>query len=710
LLGEEDVSINEGIAIQRLYRTGRADVGILLALLFCCQQARPQIAQNPQTHEASPAQLAPYTPEAPQTTPSQPKDLTGASIEDLMNMEVTSASRKEQKLSQVAAAIFVIAQEDIRSSGALNIPDLLRMVPGLDVAQINANTWAISARGFNLQFANKLLVLIDGRAVYTPLTGGVNWDTLDVPLEDIERIEVIRGPGGTVWGANAVNGVINIITKKAADTQSGLVTGGSGTQAKEFGTLQYGGKIKDDTSYRVFAKYLNDGEFPDLNGQSADDGWHLLHAGFRADTSLSKKDSLTTEGDIYTGEEGSTVVHSVLSPPENITEQRIASLSGGNILARWNHIFSSRCDTTLQFYFDRYTRDGPQSSEVRNTFDFDFQNHIVLGTRQDLIWGAGYRHTGDQTVGTIDEAFSPANADGGLFNLFLQDQIALRPNRVYLYVGTKVENSYFSGFDLQPSVRIAWTPTTRRTIWAAISRASRTPTRRDVGIDAALAALPGPAEIAVLGNANFKAEHVIAYEVGYRVQPSDRISLDVTAFINDYHGLESAEMLPSFFDPSSVPPVLVHPESFGNKMYGTTEGVEASVKWKVTNHWTLSPGYSFLEMHLHTESNSLDTTSVADAQGSNPGHQAQLRSHVELSNSLAWDTNAYFVGRLPAQFVPSYTRLDSQLTWRLAERVQLSVTGQNLLRDHHVEFNDQFQSVNSSQVKRSVYAKITRQF
>ncbi len=627
-----------------------------------------------------------------------------------MDMEVTSASKKEQKLSQVAAAIFVITQEDIRSSGALNIPDLLRMVPGLDVAQINASTWAISARGFNLQFANKLLVLIDGRAVYTPLTGGVNWDTQDVPLEDIDRIEVIRGPGGTVWGANAVNGVINIITKKAADTQGGLVTGGGGTQAKEFGTLQYGGKIKDDTNYRVFAKYVNDGPFPDLNGQGADDGWHLLHAGYRVDTSLSKKDSLTTQGDIYTGEEGATIVHTVLSPPENIIVQRLAELSGGNVLGRWDHIFSSRCDTTLQFYFDRYSRDGPNAREVRNTFDFDFQNHIVLGTRQDLIWGAGYRHTGDQTVGTIDEAFNPANDDGDLYNVFLQDQIALRRNRAYLYVGTKLENSYLGGFDLQPSIRITWTPSARRTFWAAISRASRTPTRRDVAIDAALAALPGPAEVALLGNSNFKSEHVLAYEAGYRVQPTGRISLDLTAFINDYHGLESAEMLPSFLDRNSVPPVLILPESFGNKMYGTTEGVEASVKWKATNRWTLSPGYTFLEMHLHTEASSLDTTSVADAQGTNPGHQAQLRSHVDLSSKLAWDTNAYFAGALPAQFVPSYTRLDSQLTWRLAEGVQLSITGQNLLRDHHVEFNDQFQSVNSSQVKRSAYAKITWHF
>jgi len=627
-----------------------------------------------------------------------------------MNIQVTSASKKEQKLSEVASAIFVITQEDIRRSGATNIPDLLRMVPGLDVAQINASTWAISARGFNLQFANKLLVLIDGRAVYTPFFGGVNWDTVDVPLEDIERIEVIRGPGGTVWGANAVNGVINIITKKAPETPGALVTGGGGTESQEFGTVQYGGKIKQNTDYRVFAKYFNNNHFPDPNGQNGQDGWHLLHGGFRADTKLSTKDSLTTQGDLYTGISGAIITHSTFTPPNNSNVERITNLSGRNILSRWNHVFSNRSDTTLQFYFDNYERNGPESNEHRNTVDIDFQSHNLLGARQDIIWGAGYRHTADQTQGTVDEAFIPAGTAKQLFNLFVQDQITLMPDRISVYVGTKLENSYFTGFDLEPSVRLAWTPSSRRTFWAAISRASRTPTRRDTGLDAVLAALPGPAEVVLLGNPNMKSEHVIAYEAGYRAEPSERVSYDLTAFINTYTSLESAELLTSFFDPNSVPPLLVYPEQLGNKLHGTTEGIEASATWKVTNRWALSPGYSFLEMHLHTDSSSLDTTSVSDAQGSNPGHQAQLRSHVELLRGFAWDANAYFVGRLPAQSVASYTRLDSQLTWRFRERIEFSVVGQNLLTDHHLEFNDQFQSVNSSQVKRSAYAKFSWTF
>jgi iron complex outermembrane receptor protein len=648
--------------------------------------------------------------QAPSAAQSPAGDLTQVSIENLMNVEVTSVSKKEQKLSQVAAAVYVITQEDIRHSGATNIPDLLRMVPGLDVAQINANTWAISSRGFNSEFANKLLVLIDGRTVYTPLFGGANWDTFDVPLEDIDRIEVIRGPGGTIWGANAVNGVINVITKKTEDTLGGLVTTGGGTAAQEFGTVQYGGKIQQDTSYRIFARYLNGDHFPDLNGTNGEDGWHLLHGGFREDTRLSAKDSLTTQGDLYAGSEGSTIVHTILNPPENVEVQRLTPLSGGNVLGKWNHIFSDRADMTVQIYFDRYTRSGPEVRETRNTYDFEFQNHLVWGNRQDVIWGFGYRHSADQTLGTIDEAFAPADWDGDLFSAFVQDQITVRPDRVFLSIGTKLENSYFTGFDLQPSIRVAWTPNKRHTFWASISRAARTPARRDEGVQAALAAFPGPTEVLLEGNANFEAEHVVAYELGYRAQPSPRLSLGATAFINTYTDLESIEPLPPFTNTNFNPPVMVVPMQLSNKMNGTTYGLEVYGKWKVNRVWTVSPGYSFLHMDLRLDPSSLDTVSVADGEGSNPANQAQLRSHVELFHGLSWDANGYFVGRLANQGVPSYTRVDTQLAWKVSERVTLSAVGQNLLQDHHLEFNDFLQVVNSALIKRSAYAKLTWRF
>lgn len=646
---------------------------------------------------------------SPASAQEKATDLTERSIEDLMKIEVTSVSKKEQKLSQVAAAVFVITQEDIHRSGATNIPDLLRMVPGLDVAQINANTWAISARGFNLQFANKLLVLIDGRAVYTPLFGGVNWDTQDVPLEDIDRIEVVRGPGGTVWGANAVNGVIDIITKRATETHGGLVVAGGGNIAQAFGTVQYGGEAAKGEDYRVFAKYLNEDHFPDPNGQNGVDGWHLLHSGFRLDSSLSTKDSFTTQGDLYTGSEGSVIVHSSFNPPDNTNVERLTDLSGGDILSRWHHTFSDRSDTTLQLYFDRYTRSGPAVSEVRNTFDLDFQHHFAWGSRQDLIWGIGYRRTSDQTVGTTDEAFIPPDKAGDLFNSFIQDQITLKPDRVYLTVGTKLENSYFTGFDVEPAARIAWTPGARRTFWAAVSRASRTPTRRDEDLNATLAALPGPAEVVLLGDPDAKSEHVIAYEAGYRAQPLGRLSIDGAVFFNTYGNLQTVEILPDVVQ--SSPPLLIHRETLGNGLHGTTSGVELAANWKVTGRWTLSPGYSFLEMHIHGDpTDSQDTASVADIQGTNPVHQSQLRSHLELPHKLSWEAAAYFVDRLPAPLIASHTRVDTQLSWRIAESANLSLVGQDLVRDHHLEFNDPLQSVNSSQVKRSAYAKVTWRF
>jgi iron complex outermembrane recepter protein len=335
---------------------------------------------------------------------------------------------------------------------------------------------------------------------------------------------------------------------------------------------------------------------------------------------------------------------------------------------------------------------------------------LAWGERQDLIWGLGYRNSADRTAGTIDQAFLPSDRDGGLLNFFLHDQVTLKPDKVWLTVGTKLENGFFTGFDLLPSVDLAWTPTHRHTFWTSIARANQTPTRRREGLDATIAALPGPAQVVLLGNPAAEAEHVIAYELGYRTQLNGQLSLDVDTFFNHYTDVESTEPQPSFFDANSSPPLLVFPQVFNNKIHGTTECVEVSLNWKITSRWTLNPGYSFLEMHLHDDPSSLDTRTVADAQGSNPGHQAQLRSHLEFPHGFAWDTNAYYVGPLPAQFVAAYTRLDTQLRWRLAEHLELGFVGQNLLRDRHLEFDDLIQSVNSSEVKRSGYAKVTWRF
>ena len=327
------------------------------------------------------------------------KDLAQTSLEDLMNIEVTSVSKKEQKLSQAAAAVFVISQEDIRRSGATNIPDLLRMVPGIHVAQLDANIWAISIRGFTDRYGDKVLVLIDGRSVYTPLTSGVNWDQQDVPLEDIDRIEVIRGPGGTVWGANAVNGVINIITKSAKATQGGLASASGGSQESAQGLLQYGGTIGQKGAYRMFGSYGNVGNSPSPNGETVADGWHKLHSGVRSDWDLSPGDTMTVQGDLFQSREGQTIDTLFASdlPREAIIQDTI-TVGAGDILGRWNHTLADGSVTTLQVYYDGYRRVDRGLSETRNTLDFDFQHHLTIGSRQEIVWGLGYRTTSDNTT------------------------------------------------------------------------------------------------------------------------------------------------------------------------------------------------------------------------------------------------------------------------------------------------------------------------
>jgi len=644
-------------------------------------------------------------------------DLSQVSLEDLMNIKVTSVSRTDQKMSQAAAAIFVITEEDIRRSGATSIPDLLRMVPGMDVSQINASTWAVSARGFNGQFSDKLLVLIDGRAVYTVLLGGVNWDTQNVPLEDIDRIEVIRGPGATIWGANAVNGVISIVTKKAADTQGALVSGGGGTVGKSFGLIQYGGSLPKNTDYRIAINYLNNGSLPAVDGGSGQDNWNLLHGSFRADTKISSKDSITVQGDMYTGQAGSTIIHIFsIDPPVVGDRNTNDQLAGGNILGRWSHSFSSRSDTTFQFYYDSFDRSGPESDESRRTLDFDFNHHFDWGSRQEIVWGLGYRRTWDTDFGTIDQSFNPNDTTLQLFNAFVQDTFALQPDRLFLTAGTKLENSYFTGFDLAPSIRLAWTPSNTMTLWAAISRAERSPDRRDTDLNAALAAFPDPGgsntpvEVVLFGNPNFMNEHVVAYEAGFRTQPNARISVDVSTFFNHYDHLETLEPGAEVLEPTPLPARFLMPITFGNLMYGTTQGGEISANFRLTDRWTLSPSYAFLQMHLHLQPASLDTSTVAENQGSSPENQVQLRSHVDLSHGLLWEANAYFVSALPAQSVPSYTRVDTLLRWKFTERGEFSLVGQNLLQNTHLESMDQLTVVNSSLIKRSAYAKFTYRF
>jgi iron complex outermembrane receptor protein len=418
----------------------------------------------------------------PGSAAAQASDLTQKSLEDLMNIRVTSVSRKEQKTSQAAAAVFVISQEDIGRSGALNIPDLLRMVPGVDVAQINASNWAISVRGFNGEFSNKLLVLVDGRTVYTPMFAGVFWNAQNVPLDSIERIEVIRGPGAAIWGSNAVNGVINIITRNAEHTQGGQVSGGAGNAITGPATISYGGKVQGFGAYRVYAEGFRYNSLPTLANAEGHDDWRLAHGGFRTDSTPSAKDSLTTEGEILVGNAGELTTAPVsLAPPVTATIALRDRYASWNALGRWNRNFSAQSGTSFQVYFDRTSLDDTTLNFQVDNFDLDFQHHVAWGARQDIVWGLGYRLSRDDTRPTLRSTFTPSDRDTQLFSMFAQDDISILPDRLQLSLGARMEHNSYNGFDFQPSGNLAWSLNSRNMIWAKISGADRTPSRTDTG-------------------------------------------------------------------------------------------------------------------------------------------------------------------------------------------------------------------------------------
>jgi iron complex outermembrane receptor protein len=640
--------------------------------------------------------------------------LANQSLESLMSMQVTSVSKTEQTLSQTAAAVFVITQEDIAQSGATNIPDLLRMVPGMDVAQIDANTWAINARGFNARFANELQVLVDGRSVYTDSFGGVFWDQLDLPLEDIERIEVIRGPGGSVWGGNSVNGVINIITKKASETKGAMVVGGGGTEQQGFGTLQYGGAAGKATDYRVFAKYLNQGSLPNELGQNGGDGWHSLRGGFRSDSRLTGRDTLTLEGDLYSLREGSpTFDLPSVTTPAPIPVEQMVNTAGGFLQGVWRHEISARSGTTLEISYDRYERNDVLHDD-RKTLDLNFQHGFAWGDRQSVLWGGEYRRSMSVTHGNFFLSYVPPDLNTNLYSGFVEDKIDAIPQRLQVTLGGRLEHNYFSGFNFMPSARAAWSVNPRTTLWTAVSRAVRTPSEVDTDLRANLGSFVGAGGtldlLAFMGNPNLVDEGLTAYEAGYRAIVTTTLAIDVAGYYNEYDHQETTEPAAPFFQSSPAPPHLVLPFTYENLMHGETHGIEVSANWRPEHRWTLSPGYAFEQIRMHLAPGSQDTTSVAGAEGASPVHSAQLRSTVQVWRGISWDTSAYFVDRLMDPAVPSYTRVDTQLSWSLSEGTTVSFVGQNLAQDQHEEFIDTFGTVRSTEIQRGAYVKFTARF
>src|SRR3989449_1036177 len=500
-------------------------------------------------------------------------------LDQLMNIEVTSVSRRAERLAQTASAIQVITQEDIRQSGATSLPEALRLAANLQVAQINSREWAISARGFNSTSANKLLVLIDGRTVYTPLFSGVFWDVQDLLLSDVDRIEVISGPGATLWGANAVNGVINVITKDAKDTGGLLVTGGGGTELRGLGSARYGGGLGAHGNYRIYGKAFSRDPTLLSNGQAAPDGWHMGQGGFRLDWDAPDSNRLSLHGDWYDG-------RIAQASPGHI------GVSGGNVMAKWAHPFSAKSVLTVQAYYDRTHRDIPGTfGEDLDIYDVDLQHHSALGPRHEVVWGAGYRLMNDRVTNTPGLAFLPAHVARQWFTAFVQDEIAVLAERLHLTLGTKLEHNDYTGFEVQPSGRLNWTFSPSRTLWAAISRAVRTPSRIDRELF-----VPAQPPFFLAGGPNFHSENELAYELGYRHQQGALV-LSFATFYSRYHGLRSLELVPG-------PDSLV----IGNGQDGESYGGERTATYRITDNWQLRAGYTELRIHIWPNPGSTDTT------------------------------------------------------------------------------------------------------
>lgn len=629
------------------------------------------------------------------------------SLEELMNLEVVSVSRRSEKLVRAASAIQVITQEDFTRYGATSIPEALRLATNLHVAQKNSHDWAISARGFNTDLANKLLVMIDGRTVYTPLFSGVFWDRQDYLLEDIERIEVISGPGGTLWGSNAVNGVINIITKKGIDTQGLYAEGGAGSQLENFGGIRYGAQLGENIFFRVYGKYFERDEAKLPNGDDANDSWKMGQGGFRLDAPLSDKNSLTLQGDYYDG-----VVRLSTGGKSFVT--------GNNVLGRWSHHFSDNSEFRLQLYYDRTYLSQPVSALLNDdgsveiapagtltdnldTYDVDLQHSFTLGTRHRIVWGLGYRRTHDVVHSAPALAFDPESLYRNLYNIYAQDEIGVTDN-LFFTLGTKVEYNDYTGFEFEPNVRLAFNATEKQTVWAAVSRAVRIPSRVDAHIR-----LPTPAfssfgiDNLLVGNPDFKAENVVSYELGYRARPGNNLSLSVSTFYNVYDDVRSTSLSPD-------PALYNLPLFYENNLKGETYGVEFTATYQPFPGWRLQGGYTLLEENIRVKKDKTDYNNALN-ETADPQHRFSIQSFTQLHKKVLLNVSLRHTGAFEysdsgiADTVSAYSEIDVRIAWRIMNKLELSVTGQNLLNDRHAEYV--ISSPNPrAEIERSVYCKL----
>jgi iron complex outermembrane receptor protein len=625
-------------------------------------------------------------------------DLTGLSLEDLMNVQVTSVAKEPQKISDAPAAVTVIGQDDIQRSELGSIPELLRLAPGMDVAEINSGHWAISSRGLNGLLADDLLVLMDGRSIYTPAFGGTTWNSVNYPLMDLDRIEVIRGPGSTLWGSNAVNGVVNIITKSSKDTQGLLVDTRGGSQ-QDIGDVRYGGQISDNTYYRVYTQYQYTGNGVQSDGDPAHDEWQGMQSGFRLDRYASSEDTLTVQGDVYEQQLAET------TQPFPFIEDTAYYANGGNVLGRWTHTESDRADTSVLAYYDRQVLSNPQPiGYEQDSFDIELQNRFPIEQLQDVTWGLGARDHFIRLDSPASVTASPTYTNEFIYNGFVQDQVSIVPNHLQWFVGTKLEYNSLTYFEVQPSTRLLWTPDERNSIWAAFSRSVRIPSiYEESHLD-----LPGYQ----VGTQDPESEKTESFEVGYKLQPLKPLTMDVTGFYNVYSDLIAP--VPDPLSPTEV--------DYANAADANGYGAETSVNWQVNPKWRVGASYSFLQIHAHSIINSpidlfIPPYEIQYFSGSSPENQFQIHSYLDLLKNLQFNASLYYVDSLPLvngvlyggnyQSVNSYFRLDMNLRWQINRNMALAVGVQNLLENRHFESGSIDAQSLPSEAPRTFFAEWT---
>jgi iron complex outermembrane receptor protein len=605
-------------------------------------------------------------------------------------------------VTRTPAAVYVITQDDIRRSGATSIPEALRLAPGVEVARIDSVKWAIGIRGFQSRLSRDVLVLIDGRSVYSPLFHGVYWEVQDTLLEDIERIEVIRGPGGTIWGANAVDGVINIITKSSKNTHGALVSAGGGSVDQGFLDFRYGGGNDKDFDYRFYAKGFDRSPEYHYDDRNFDD-FRRAQGGFRTDWNVTKRDSLTIQGDLYDGVDGESAKITVVSPPSAYVLDQNGALSGGNLLAHWKRDLGGGSDLQIETYYDRVNRRQPNQAEYRNTFDVDVIHHWAFSDRQNIIWGFGAR----LSLGELPEVvptyvFNPNSRVDQLYSLFAQDEIQLVPGRLALTAGSKILHSSYTGFDAEPSVRLLWTPSTHQSFWTAVTRAVRTPSDIEDTLTTTTPVSTNPPTFSqTTGDRIFTSETMLGYEAGFRQLVNPRLSFDLATFYNQYDHLLSLEPGTPFMEDGAI----IDPFVNRNGIRGTTKGFELLANWKPSTSWRIEGSYAWLDMDLMNKPGSLDATTVSSTEGASPRHDISLKSFIDLSSKFEFNQIVRYVSALPAEQVTAYVTADARVAWHPDRRFEFAVTGQNLLQPHHAEYGGDPGPLVG--IKRSVYAAIT---